>query len=183
MKTVEEIEKEYESYKMKSDFVTTIDEFSCFIEIGIEDAKEQINSFFKEMKINSRLQKLTSIKNIFLQLVQQQEIAIFEDDNLILEEMINYVNGYIKKFTTLFSLSTEDNFTELTKLVDFSCEYYNKHMDYFESKRDALEYSCKGISYFNGKYTNDITTFDEFFEKKVDIILKENNKKLYKVKK
>lgn len=184
MKTIEEIENEYQDFKVESTFVTSLDEFLCFIEIGIDDTKEHVKELLKEMKINSRQQKLIEFKNFFFLLFQQEVIGLYKEDNQILEEIIEFTQGYANKFRIISSLATKDNFFELTKLVDFSCKYYSKHIEYFESRRDALEYSCSGFNYFNGKCVNEIDTFDSFFARKIESVRKtnENNYGYYKVK-
>lgn len=166
MRKVEDIEEEYGKYKMKSTFVTSAEEFATFIELGIEQANEEIKVILKEMKYNCRNEKISKVSNLILGLFQMEEVEYYSEDNEILEEIFEFVSKYKEYYHRIQALVTEENHQELTKLVDFSCLYYNRHIDYFEEQRDALEYQCKGISYY-GKCANNIKEFDEFFNKKM----------------
>ncbi len=50
MKTLEMMEKEYEEYKIESDFVTHLERFSTFIEVGMDTLEEEFRVIRKEIK-------------------------------------------------------------------------------------------------------------------------------------
>ncbi len=166
MKIVEDIEKEYEAYEIKSNYVESAEDFAAFIEVGIDDVDEQLNSILIEIRENCKQEKLAKVRNFFLGLFQIEEVEYYSEDNKILEEIIELIMKYREYYQRTLATVNQENFKELTRLVDFSCEYYNQHVDYFESKRDSLEYSYKGIQY-RTNLENEITQFDEFFNRKM----------------
>ena len=167
MKTIEEVEKEYETYEIKSDFVTSLEEFQSFIEIGIDDTEESIADTLKEIKLNNRAKLEIAIKNLFLSPFGMKMEDICDEDNDILKKVAAYTASYREFFEKILELADEGNFKELLKLVDFSTEYYNQQISYYESQRDALEYSAQGISFFNSKYSDEQEVFQRFMDKKL----------------
>lgn len=167
MKTIEEIEREYKNYQLYSTFVTDLANFSVFIENGIDTTKEELKVIQKEVKINNRLQRLTKLRNYFPYLFQERVVDIYEEDNQILEEVTELILSQKEKYERINSMVDDKNFKALAKLVDFSCEYYNQHVDYFESRRLALEYFYQGFTYYDGKYQNNIAIFNKFFDEKI----------------
>lgn len=182
MKTIEEIEREYKNYQLHSTSVTDLANFSVFIEDGIDTTKEELKVIQKEVKINNRSQRLTKLRNHFPYLFQERIVDIYEEDNQILEEVTKLILSQREKYERIHSIVTDKNFVELTKLIDFSCEYYNQHVDYFESRRDALIYSYRGFTYQASKYQNNITVFNEFFDKMVNGYREEKSSVKKKVK-
>lgn len=167
MKTINDIEREYESYTLKSDYVKNIEDFALFIEIGINDTDEQIKDILQEIKENYKEARKAKISNFFLGAFIIREVDYYTEDNKLLEGIVEYILSYKEYFERISSIVTKDNFKELTKLVDFSCEYFNQHIDYFESKRDSLELSYRGIN-LNSNKINEITVFEEFMNRKLD---------------
>lgn len=167
MKTIEEIEKEYEQFELKSEYVTSLEEFQTFIEIGIDDTEESIADTLKEIKANNRAGLEASIMNFFLKIVGTEIVGLYSEDNEILREIIAYITSYRELFERVLALADENNFKELVRFLDFAVEYYNQQMSYFESRRDALEYAAKGINFYNRKYSDEREVFQEFIEKKL----------------
>ena len=65
MKTLQQIEKEYETYCGKTDVVKSLDDFLSFIEIGIDDTEEYQKDYEKELKENNRWKLYEKIQNFF----------------------------------------------------------------------------------------------------------------------
>jgi hypothetical protein len=169
MKTVKEIEEEYKNFTPTSNYVESIDDFNVFVEVGILDTLEQERELKKEVKINKIEELKTKIINLFSILFNTIYcIDIYQKDNEILSEIIEFINSYKNNFTRIKEGVTTANYQELVKLIDFSCVYFNNHIDYYDDKRASLEYEIKGIGYSNGRYENNIKVFQEFFDKKVN---------------
>ncbi len=118
--------------------------------------------------------------NCFSFFSQVEWIDTYDEDSQILEELTKLILSQKEKLERVNTIVTAKNFRELTKLVDFSYQYYNQHIDYFESRRDTLEYSSCGITYYNSKYQNNITMVDEFFDIKLEEYQEDNVKKKVK---
>lgn len=180
MKTLEMIEKEYEEYELESTFVTDLEIFSNFIEADINITQKELKIIQKEIKKNNRMRQQTKMLNYISFFSQVEWEDTCAEDNQILEKLIKVILSQKEKYERVHSIVTDENFKELTKLVDFSCQYYDQHIDYFESRRDALKYSSRGITYYDGKYQNNIMVFDEFFDKKLKEYQERNVKKKVK---
>lgn len=181
MKTKEQLIKEYKDYQMKSDFVTSLEEFENFIDIGIDDVEEELAVIKKEKRENKRWQIDAKIRNFLFFIFEEEEVEFYDEDNKILEESRSLVNQYKDYFEKIKQLATEENFEKLVKLVDFSADYYNEHIDYLENKRDCLEYYYKGLNFVNNRYEDNRRVVDEFIQDKIDTIKKENVVKVKKI--
>jgi hypothetical protein len=168
MKTIEEIEAEYEKYEIKSNFVTNLNEFKTFIQIGIDDTLDQKKASKQEIIINLRDSIILKIRNFLLMNPNDDVFTYINMDNAILDEIIIMTQEYKNNFERLLEIATESNYKELVKLVDFSCEYYNNHINFFETKRDTIEYLFSGFNYYNSKYDDNREVFQEFFNKKIN---------------
>lgn len=167
MKTVEEIEREYEKFHLVSTYVTSLDAFLILIDTNIDNIEEEIRVIQRDIRSNTYSQKFVKFRNRFPFLFEMEEIGIYNEDNKILKEEFEFFLGYKEKYKKLASIVTNETFRELTRLADFSWEYYNQHMDYFTVERDSLEYSYQGFTYCNSQYQNNIPVFNKFFDKKL----------------
>lgn len=167
MKTLEEIEKEYETFQIKSTTIDTLKKFVDFISGGIETLKEEKRTIATELRTNKKMQLEAKIRNFFFFIFEEEDVAFYDEDNAILESMFDFILTYDAYFSRIKDLATEENFSQLTRLVDFATKYYNKNIDYFENQRDVLEYAYKGFSYYNATQADYQEVFKEFMEKKL----------------
>ena len=174
-----EINEEYENYEIKSSHVTSLELFRNFIEIGLNEIDEQLSLVLKEINYNNRKKMIAKIKNFFLR-NYFYDLSIYDDDNNVLNELFCFLLGYKIYFYGVLEIGNLENFRELTRLIDFSCEYFSRHLAYFEAQRDMVEYQAKGIQY-SPIHENRIKEFDEFFFEKIDGI--SSSKNIEKIKK
>jgi len=167
MKTIEDIEKEYEGFQVKSDFITSLDEFVAFLLVGIDDTLEIEKDNRKEIRYNNIAKIESRIKNAIMFMFDCEEVNILDEDNEILGEISSLTGSYRSMYETMIDIADENNYQELVKLVDFATEYYNQHIDYFESQRDSLEMALRGISMYNPRYHDDRKVINEFINKKL----------------
>ena len=167
MKTLEDIKKEYESYEKKTDVVTNLDEFLSFIEIGIDDTDEYQQDYEKELKENKRWKLEAQIRNFFFFIFAEEEVDLYDEDTSILKDCISYTEKMREFYKRIQSVATEENFDELTRLVDFSCDYYYAQTDYYDYLRDKLELISKGIQLYNPRYEDSRVPFTKFMEEKI----------------
>ena len=174
-----EINEEYENYEIKSSHVTSLELFRKFIQKGLDDIEKQLSFVLKEINFNDRNKRIAKIKNFFLR-NYFYDLSIYDDDNNVLNELFCFLLGYKIYFYGVLEIGDLENFRELTRLIDFSCEYFLRHLDYFEAQRDMVEYQAKGIQY-SSIHENRIKEFDEFFFEKMDEISSAKN--IEKIKK
>ncbi len=168
MEKINELEQEYSKYTRKSNYVKTLEDFLIFINIGIDSLEEQQNDSLTEIKLNCKDQLAARIRNFFLFMFQIEEVAYYTEDNQVIEEIISYVNTYIGYYKQLMEIANEENFLELTRLVDFLSDRYNEQMDYFESRRDALEFKVKGFTFTDNSTEDNSEVVADFFNSKLN---------------
>jgi flagellin-specific chaperone FliS len=177
MKTIEEIENEYKEFVPVSNFVDSLEEFNAFIDVGILDTIEQREELKEEIRVNKKEEIKTQIINLFSILFNTvYYIDLYQKDNELIYEIIDLIDSYKNNFIRIKREACEDNYKELVKLIDFSCVYFNNHIDYYDDKRATLEFELKGIGYSNCKYENNIKVFQEFFDKKINELCKKQEK-------
>ena len=170
MKTIEQIEEEYQKYKKRAEYIKDYDGFLTYVEIGIDDLEEDIKNRLKEKSENLRWQLAGKIRNFFFFIFEQEEVELYDDDNQLIDELIALASFYIERFREIQERSSQENYEEFIKLIDFATDYYNQHFDYIESKRDGLELIYKGFQYYNYKYEDNREIFAKFFRQKINQI-------------
>ena len=143
MKKIEDIEKEYKEFQIKTDYIRDYKDFIAFMCLGLEETYEAEKDF-KGLDLN-----------------------YFKYDNNILIELMDMTLKYRKYFEDIIMVSTEKNYQQLLKIMDFLSKYYGEHIDYFEYKRDKLEKYLQGIDMFNPKYEDNREVLYEFVDKKL----------------
>ena len=169
MKKLEEIEKEYESFKTDKPYITNVIEFLVYIEIGLDKLVEEQKSASNEIR-NMKLDKIMLNIMEFMTFASPDEdsdIAFLKADIEAVEKEINLSNKQAFYFARIAESATNDNFKELLRLVDFSCEYYNKNIEYIDYLRDVYEFQRKGINMYHGGKEDLIEVFDEFMQKQL----------------
>lgn len=185
MKTLEQIEKEYQSFKPSSTHITSLKEFIAFIEVGIDDTYDIKKEAKKEIRLDRKYLLETKIRNFIIFLMAQEEVDFYEDDIDIMLEQIDLVNQYREMFMRMLLVSSEENVRELVKLTDFASVYYGQHIDYLEYQRDRLEMRLKGFSLLNPKLEDNREVISEFVNQKLTILEekeKEKQKQYWKAK-
>ncbi len=165
MKTITELEEEYEKFEIKSKHVNSLEEFLAFIIIGIDDTYEIEKDYKKEIKENKRWQLSAKIRNFFNFIFEEEEESFYDYDNQILDELTELITKYRNYFQRIIQIVNKDNYKELLKLVDFLCKYYGEEIDYYEYRRDELEMELKGLNFCNSRYEDNQEVIDEFAEK------------------
>ena len=169
MKTIEELEEEYKNFNIKSDFIQTKEDFILFLLIGVEDTYELEKDNNKEIKANKLAKWDAKVTALLMFNDASDEIEFLDEDNNILLEINKMVEDYRNMYIQIGSITNEDNYKELLKLVDFCTEYYNQHIDFFDSERDSLELMyTKGICMYNPKYSDNRDVVMEFAQKKIN---------------
>ena len=165
MKKIEDIEKEYKEFQIKTDYIRDYKDFIAFMCLGLEETYEAEKDFKKELKNNKRDEVKGKIRNIIF--TTGLDLNYFKYDNNILIELMDMTIKYRKYFEEIIIISTEKNYQQLLKIMDFLRKYYGEHIDYFEYKRDKLEKYLQGIDMFNPKYEDNREVLYEFVDKKL----------------
>ncbi|MBR3211092.1 MAG: hypothetical protein IKF71_04050 [Bacilli bacterium] len=167
MKTLQEIEREYEKYPGKTKVINSLDDFLTFIEIGIDDTEEYQKDYEKELKANERARIRDKLVNFFNFIYNPDLDEIYDLDIHILKQCISYTKKIGKFYRRISALATEENYQELVRLVDFSSDYYLSQTGYYDYEREQLDLYVKGISLYDPQYENTRDEFLQFMEKKL----------------
>jgi len=176
MKSEDEIEDEYNSFKIKTTFVNTYKEFISFMYLGIKETHEIEKDFKREIRKNNIDEVKAKLKNTLLS--QNNDVSFYEYDNNLMFELITMILNYREIYINIIRIATEDNYRELLKVMDFLTKYYKDHINYFEHKRDKLEMYIKGISYNDSRYEDNQDVLYKFIDKKLTEIYTNNSSKI-----
>lgn len=185
MKKIEEIEKEYESFKTDRPYITNLMEFFAYIEIGLDSLVEDQDVAVKErrhLKRDMFMLKLMDFVSM-TPIEEDTDINFLVADIEAINKMINLSNNQATYFARIAEAATEENFKELLRLVDFACVYYNSNIDYIDYLRDVYEFQRKGINMYHGGKEDSTEIFDQFMQKKLQEFEKVKVKPVEKVKK
>ena len=166
MKTTEDIQKEYDNYISEIDYINSLQDFKRYLILEIEANNNNKYILRKDYRHNKRNKIIGKIISFIL--LKPNNDSYYEEDNKIILDCFNLVEIQNTYFNNIMKVVNIYNYLELLRLTDFSVKYYNKHISYYEMKRDRLENAYQGIIYSNGSRTDDIKVFDDFFYSKLN---------------
>lgn len=162
MKTIKDLEKEYEGYKKETMEVTNLESFLSFIGVEIEDYEEAKRIYRKELRENFFWKLEAQIRNSLFFLFAEEEVEIYDLDTEMIQKCVVLIQKIMECFKRLQQVATEDTVEELTRLVDFTNQEYYAQRDYSDYERDQLEYYAKGITMFNPRFEDRSDALIEF---------------------
>ena len=163
MKSREQIENEYENFQIKSNDVTSLEEFKLFLQMGIDDSDERIKDSINEKRINKLYEIEAKIKNLFSLNGEIIDTQIFVDDSELLDKYISFQKVYKEYFESILFITRDYNYKELLKFCDFLIEHYYEHIEYIEYLRQQNEFNYEGISFYNSNYSNNRDVMISFY--------------------
>ena len=147
--TKQEIQKEYNKFKVENSYIKTCSDLNVYALDFIEDIEDSIKEYRKELKENIKMKKEANTRNLLFFIFQKEDTSFYDSDNdlirQIIEEMTKQI-GYIKRIIELIS---EQNKNELLKLLEFLIYHYSINIDYLEKERERLEFSIQNIYFSN----------------------------------
>ena len=166
MKRIEDLEREYQDFKVKSDFIKNPDDLKTLLEVATDDLDAELVAFYDELRESCRSTIGAKIIN-FVTLLAQDEVEYYEEDMEYLDQQINLTKYFFNLYLNMISVSNEENCQELVKLYDFAAQYYIKQIDYYDYSRDQLESLLRGIQLYNSKYEDNDEVIRKFFDLKM----------------
>lgn len=182
MKKIEEIEKEYEEFELEDDFLPNMEEFHTYLDVRQDDLDDELKSLKREKRTNNKYKTISNLIDLLTSSFIKSNPDFFDEDNEIVDLGIKTIVSFKGYYSEMIDRATEQNFRELARLAIFSTSYYNKHVEYIEYLRDALESNYRGISYYNPKYENNIEVFNQFMRKQLNKNAYKKTKPIEKVK-
>lgn len=175
MKTKEQIKEEFDKYELQEEVVKNKASLDAVLEITKDDLFENVRVTTKEKRAN-KIEKLKSrISNLFSFFTEtENQIEIYDEDNKILDNFLEFCIQQNIFLTTMEEISSDTNYQELARLYEFSLNYFNEILDYYDQLRDKLEYNYQGITFYGGKDDNK-EAYCEFMEEELAHIRKEKN--------
>lgn len=167
MRKLQEIEKKYEEYESPTPGINNLEDFLIHLQVGLDDTVEYEKDFQKEIRENKWWKLEAMVRNFFFFLFAEEEVELYDEDNDIVMECIDYTRKFREFYERIQALATEENFRELLRLVDFSTGYYSSQMDYYDYLRDRIEYTAKGIFVCDPRKEDTRKEFYEFMEKRL----------------
>lgn len=175
MKTKEQIKEEFDKYELQEEVVKNKASLDAVLEITKDDLFENVRVTTKEKRAN-KIEKLKSrILNLFSFFTEtENQIEIYDEDNEILDNFLEFCSQQNMFLTTMEEMSSDTNYQELARLYEFSLNYFNEILDYYDQLRDKLEYNYQGIT-FSGEKEDNKEAYCEFMEEELAHIRKEKN--------
>lgn len=168
MKTIEDIEEEYNVFKRRLGTIKSIEELEGWIEVIFGDIAENIRVLKVDYR-NNRINKVAGyIRNLFPFIYETEDLSFYDEDNKLLEEAYLLNRIYENYFKKIIHYSNEDNINEMSKLTDFLILYYERDLDYIYGERADLEYAQKGYGCVNNRDEDNSEVVHEFFINKIN---------------
>lgn len=158
MKNIEEIREEYKIYEPKPEykiFKSSLKEFKAYIKSSMDDVDEIIRLYTTEININKKEQLLVFLKSLFPFIFEDESTEIYELDNEILMEGLQFACAQRKYLEIMKHIVNEENYCELARLASFAVDYYNEFNDYVDATREVIETRLEGFTMYNSACSKD----------------------------
>lgn len=162
-----ELQEEYNTFTKNTTEVESLEDFYLFLKEVGQGFKADKKFLQKELRENSRWRLEAEIRNFFFFLFEEEEVELYAEDDAIVKEGMTWIQILQTYLEKIASIATEENYGELTKLVDFSIVYYEKELAYYDHLRDDLEIMARGYHVLNSKYQDIREPFLNFLAEKV----------------
>ena len=180
MKTIEELEKEYNQYQIGENAIEDYEEFYAYLTKVINSISQNWEDAFNQISENNRWQKISKVRNLFPFLFVQEDTTFYDYDNSLLIEASDLFVHNLEYCERISYIASRDNFVELNKLLNFLLDHYEESINYLNFKRDALNAQYKGTSIVEPEYEYSFKLVDKFANEKISSF--ENHKQLVKTK-
>lgn len=165
MVTVEKVEKEYETFPIQSDYKKTGGDLYSYLEVCIDDVDQDMDELEYIIQRDIKM-KIEAVMKGFLTL-QNPNKEYYDADIEMAEEALVRAETFQSFFVTIQEMITADNQDELTRLMDFTKDYYMRDFDYIESLRDGLRFETLGFT-CTAKYDDVFDAFCQFFQRRIN---------------
>lgn len=180
MKTLKELEKEYNQYQIGENVIDNFEEFYAYLNDVINNVSKNWEDAFNQITENNRWQRISKIRNLLPFLFIQEDTTFYDYDNSILVEASDVFVHNLEYFERMNNIVSRDNFVELNKLLNFLLDYYEENINYLNFKREKLNAQYKGTSIVEPEYDYNFELIDKFANKKLSSF--EHSKQLVKSK-
>ena len=180
MKTIDEIAKEYETFTIKTTLVDNIVTCRLLLEVAIEDTVYDRKELMKELRLNKWYHLKTQIIDFFFLILKSDVLDVYGEDEKIIKECISFIEEFISLLERMREIICEDNYVELTKIVDFATDHYHAQTHYYDSKRDRLDFRLSGIDYYDPRYEDNRESILQFIKQKIEELSKNKNPQFVK---
>lgn len=174
IKTKENIKDEYREYKLQSQIITSEETAILYIDQCLYETLDQLKALKREIRTNEKEKLKSIILNQFSFFYETINPNLYDEDNQLLEEIIDYIMEIINFLNTIKNATTTFNYKETSRLTEFLVLYYDEQIDNYDTIREILEYSYRNIEYSVELEDNRIA-FKEFLEEQIATLQKEKN--------
>lgn len=149
MKTIEDIEKEFNEHECRIVTIDCLKELKGWIEVAYADIDENNRLLDVDYKYNRNSKILGYLTNLLPFLFEHEDLSFYDKDNEYIEDSRTINNLYKDYFKKIDGYCTEENYAFLAKFADFVMLYYDNDTNYIYDERVGLEYRRKGYGYIS----------------------------------
>lgn len=168
MKTIEDIEKEYNDFEYIPKSINNLEELEVWTMVVFDDIDENLRVLGIDYRNNKTCKVIGTIRNLFLFVYEYEDVSFYDKDNKLVEEAYILNEMYKNYFKQIIHYSNEENYNEMFKFANFLVMYYKKDLDYIDGERNDLEYTQKGYGCVNNKDEDNSLVVHDFFIKKIN---------------
>lgn len=155
MGPVNELSKEYNEYIPN----ITVEDFIVWIDAFLDDLKDAKKEYEKE-------KRRYKFKRFFIVIEYSDDDAFYSELNEVLDEGIR-ITLVLKDFAArVIPILSDNNSSELFKLMKYAADFYFKYTDYLDKKLDSIVARYNGINVTS--VAKDTKDFEKFMNGQID---------------
>ena len=168
MKTIEEIQKEYDKFKCRLNPVQSLEDLKGWIKVAFDDIDENVRDLHKDQGYNKINKLLATINNLFVFPEDIENTSYYDEDDDIISGAY-YINKLYKRyFNDIYNQANDYNYVEMAKIADFIMKHYDVDVMAIDSKRRDLEYKQRGYGCVDNGHESTCEELHEFFDIKIN---------------
>ena len=161
MKTIEDLEKQYEEFQIGEKSVTSFDGFNFYIHRVINDVENACDTTITQMEASRKWKKPSKLKSLLPKGFVKEAAEFYDFDNSILLGVSELLINNLEYFIKIRDAASEENFKELNKLTNFLLVTYQNDISYLNAQKE----SYIGNTLFDLEHENNMKVVDQFAKK------------------
>ena len=119
MKTIEELENEYNQYQVGNNEVDNYEDFYDSTNMTIESIIDNLSDTFTQTQENNKWKKISTFRNLLPIVSVKEDVSFYDYDNRILLEASDLLVHALEYCERIREVANNDNYLELNKLFNF----------------------------------------------------------------
>lgn len=167
MKTIEELENEYNQYQVGNNEVDNYEDFYDSTNMTIESIIDNLSDTFTQTQENNKWKKISTFRNLLPIVSVKEDVSFYDYDNRILLEASDLLVHALEYCERIREVANNDNYLELNKLFNFLLDNYEDNINYLNDVRNNMTAEYVSEEFINSEFSRNLLEIHVFADKHI----------------